>query len=168
MFAAPQENLGIALVCHKYCICIASVMHWYRIGIESVSHQYHISMAFSPRRHCISIVSVWHRYHIVIASAYLGVLQTRNIRTMKNRTIALRVSSFSCLALASLAPRFFVALLRRRDGRFERLTVTSFAVRAVVVARCKAFATTALNGAERIPNNYLNTEYVALKQCISI
>ena len=119
MFAAPQENLGIALVCHQYCICIASVMHWYRIGIESISHQYHISMAFSPHWHFISIasawhfhhigiVSVWHRYHIVIASAYLGVLQTRNMRTMKNRTIALRVSSFSCLALASLAPRFCV------------------------------------------------------------
>ena len=69
---------------------------------------------------------------------------------------------------AALLRRLVVALLRRCDGRFERLTVTSFAVRAVVVARCKTFATTALNGAERIPNNYLNTECVALKQSISI
>ena len=37
---------------------------------------------------------------------------------------------------AALLRRLVVALLRRRDGRFERLTVTSFAVRAVVVARC--------------------------------
>ena len=114
-----RHRISMSSVLHLYCICNALVSHRNRISFTSVSHQYgvfttlalyqyHISNALSPRRHCISIVSVWHRYHIVIASAYLGVLQTRNMRTMKNRTIALRVSSFSCLALASLAPRFCV------------------------------------------------------------
>jgi hypothetical protein len=36
---------------------------------------------------------------------YLGVLQTRNMMTMTNNTIALLVSSFSCFAFASLVRR---------------------------------------------------------------